>query len=89
MNHVVCEVCQLDKKREINCKSIELVYKLTCDGTRDGRVCGDKYIGETFRSLDGRVGEHINECKGRKEKSVLWRHLKLFLRHQATISFDN
>ena len=72
----VCEVCQLDKKRKVNCKSRELVYELTCDGTRDGKVCGDRYIGETSRSLGERVGEHINDCKGRKEKSVLWRHFK-------------
>ena len=22
------------------------------------------------------MGEHINDCKGRKDKSVLWRHFK-------------
>ena len=71
-----CEVCQLGKKGEINCKGRELVYELTCDGMKDGKICGEKYIGETSRSLAERVGEHINDCKGRKDKSVLWRHFK-------------
>ena len=43
---------------------------------RDGKICGEKYIGETSRSLAERVGEHINDWKGRKDKSVLWRHFK-------------
>ena len=72
----VCEVCQLDKKREVNGKSRELVHELTCNGTdamkgwnvRDGKVCGDKYIRVTSRSLAERVGEHINNCKNGRRK---------------------
>ena len=52
------------------------VYELTCDGIRSGKICGGKYIGKTSRSLAERVGEHINDCKERKDKSVLRRHLK-------------
>ena len=34
-----------------------------------GRPLGSRSLGEW-------VGEYINDCKGRKEKSVLWRHFK-------------
>ena len=37
---------------------------------RDGKICGDKYIGETSLSLAERVGKHINDCKGRKDKRI-------------------
>ena len=40
------------------------------------KVCGEKYIGETSRSLDERIGEHIGDLKGKKDKSVIWRHFK-------------
>ena len=43
-----CEVCQLDKKREVDCKRRELVYELT----RDGKVCGDYYIGRPLGVLE-------------------------------------
>ena len=33
-------------------------------------------IGETSSILTKRVGEHINDCKGKKDKGVLWRHFK-------------
>ena len=52
------------------------MYKLTCDIMRDRKICGDKCIGETYRNRGERVGKHINDCKGRKDKSVLWRHFK-------------
>ena len=43
---------------------------------KNGKVCGEKYIGETSRSLDERIGEHIGDLKGKKDKSVIWRHFK-------------
>ena len=52
------------------------MYELTCDIMRDRKICGDKCIGETYRNRGERVGKHINDCKGRKDKSVLWRHFK-------------
>ena len=60
----------------LNCKGRKLVYQSTCDRMRDGKIYGDRYIGETFRSLAERVGKQINNCKGRKDKSVFWRHFK-------------
>ena len=79
-----CEVFQLGKKGEVNGKCRELVYELTCDRVKDGKICGDKYIGDTYReyigdtigSLSERLGEHINDCKAGKGKSVLWRLFK-------------
>ena len=71
-----CEICQLNGKGEVNCKTRELVYELTCAGMKNGKVCGEKYIGETSRSLDERIGEHIGDLKGKKDKSVIWRHFK-------------
>ena len=43
---------------------------------KDGNICGQKYIGETSRSLAERIGEHIGDLRERKEKSVMWRHFK-------------
>ena len=71
-----CQICNLSEKGEVNCKSRELVYELTCDGLKDGEVCGQKYIGETSRSLAERIGEHIGDLRERKEKSVIWRHFR-------------
>ena len=71
-----CEVCRLSEKGEVNCKGRELVYELTCEGVKDGNICGQKYIGETSRSLAERIGEHIGDLRERKEKSVMWRHFK-------------
>ena len=33
-------------------------------------------IGETSSILTKRVSKHINDCKGKKDKGVLWRHFK-------------
>ena len=63
-----CEICQLNRKGEVNCRNRELVYELTCDGMKNGKECGKKYIGETSRSLAERIGEHISDLKRNKEK---------------------
>ena len=71
-----CNVCQLGENGNVNCKSRELVYELTCNGMDDGKLCDQKYIGETSRSLAERISEHIGDLRERTEKSVLWRHFK-------------
>ena len=53
-----CKVCILGGN--VNCKMRELVYSISCDGTKsDGNKCTDiNYKGETSRSIEERFNEH-------------------------------
>ena len=74
-----CEVCLTEEN--VNCKIREVVYCISCDGTKEtGEKCTNiKYIGETSRSIGERFAEHrkayLHEEEEQKKKSVFYDHL--------------
>ena len=74
-----CEVCATEDK--VNCKHREVVYKISCDGTKEnGEKCKNiTYIGETSRSIAERFSEHkralLHESTEQKKKSVFYEHI--------------
>lgn len=56
-----CEVCQVATKREVLCKGREHVYELTCDETKELKICGDKHIEKTSRSFEERLQREEEE----------------------------
>ena len=62
-NCTVC--CRADNT---DCKTRDCLYELKCE-------CGDKYIGETSRSLRERVSEHISGLNSKSDDNVLSRHM--------------
>ena len=57
------EICQLNGKGEVNCKTRELAYELTCAGMKNGKVCGEKCIGETSMSAWGGALQRLRVYK--------------------------
>lgn len=48
----------------INCKSINIVYLITC------KKCGKQYVGQTGRSLADRINDHLSRIRTRKSTPV-------------------
>ena len=46
-----------DEKAEINCKSTNIVYMISCN------ICGIQYIGETVQALYSRMSQHRTTAK--------------------------
>ena len=66
-NNAKCQTCS--RSENVNCKTRECVYVLECE-------CGDKYIGETSRSINERITEHTSGLAGQAKENVLWRHMR-------------
>ena len=82
--HPVCEVCpKMDKsgkmsinkncsketKTNIHCGSSNIVYCIEC------KCCGKRYVGETQRTLQDRISEHIGDVEHKRyEKSEVAYH---------------
>ena len=65
-----CMICLTSKKKGL-CRKEGVTYEIVCE------ECREKYIGETGRCANARLGEHMNDYKLKKEASVLWRHYAL------------
>ena len=55
------DTCDMCETNEINCKTREVVYRISCMGTnKEGQVCeGIDYDGDTSRSIGERFPEHL------------------------------
>ena len=71
-----CSLC--DTGSRVNCKSREVVYKITCAG-EDERCKKAIYIGETSRSVAERFEEHRKMLRSERTrtKSFLYDHMQL------------
>ena len=81
-NNCQREVCETCETHEINCKTREVVYRISCAGTTvDGHPCeGTFYEGETSRSVGERFSEHMKTIRSgnesTKKKSFLYDHVR-------------
>ena len=72
-----CDFCET---HDINCKTREVIYKISCTGTnKDGNSCeAVDYEGETSRSIGERFMEHLEKMhsknKKTREKSFIYDH---------------
>ena len=77
-NNTRCQICALGG--EVDCKSREVLYKISCAGTDiEGNPCvGVTYEGETSRSLAERFGGHMSVIHSKSEQvrqgSFLYKH---------------
>ena len=60
-NNCERDSCGICETHDINCKTREVVYRISCNGsTADGNLChGIFYEGETSRSVGERFNEHM------------------------------
>ena len=74
-----CEVCE---NHELDCKTREVVYRISCIGTnKTGEICqGVFYEGDTSRSIGERFPEHAELMKSTEEstrkRSFIYEHAK-------------
>ena len=61
-----CYVCKVNPT--LNCNTRDAVYEIRC-------TCGEKYIGETARSLGKRCNEHIKKLERKESTSVFHQHM--------------
>ena len=81
-SNALCAVCILEENSEnVNCKNREVVYRISCDGTKEnGEKCENiTYVGETSRSIKERFTEHtksyLHEVEEQRKKSVFYDHV--------------
>ena len=67
-HQTTCKICSTGS--EINCKTRETVYKISCEGVdENNEPCQDiHYIGETSRSIGERFKEHVGLVESKNDK---------------------
>ena len=67
-NHFFCtqtkHTYKVNYRHKPNCQIINLIYLLTC------RSCGIQYVGETKRTFNARIKEHLADIKHARDKPV-------------------
>ena len=69
-----CKVCKLDSKA--NCKGRCVVYQMKCQGCNGKRTNDGLYVGETARSVEERIGEHLTKYEVNDKNSVFHKYLE-------------
>ena len=59
--------------KRISCKSFNIVYMITCKKTN----CNQKYIGESERTLQHRISEHITYIRTKNQSQATGHHFNL------------
>ena len=73
-NQDKCKVCKLDSNA--NCKGRGVVYQMKCQGCIGKRTNEGLYVGETARSVGGRIGEHLTKYEVKDKNSVFHKHVE-------------
>jgi hypothetical protein len=63
-----------------------VIYRIECEGEKEGQGCGSSYIGETGRTLKARAAEHRRPSTSSSEVS---QHLHLDGRPNHHVSLEN
>ena len=61
-------MCKLDSN--VNCKGRGVVYQMKCQGCIEKRTNDGLYVGETARSVEERIGEHLAKYEVKGKNSV-------------------
>ena len=61
----------MDINRNVNCQIKNLIYLISC------KNCQTQYVGETARSLQSRISEHLGYIKNQKLTKATGEHFNL------------
>ena len=67
-----CMICT--RELEVNCRTRGCVYQIMCTVCKNDNNRKNKYRGQTGRSVNERMNEHLKLWEKKDEKSVLWQH---------------
>ena len=68
-----CGACRCSTKPQ-DCRRRGITYETTCKECYKGGIPGAVYVGESARSANERMGEHLDDAENQKTESHMRKH---------------